>query len=244
MGCFDAKSWLEVKTWKSIRPCPHCNCKISSSDMIIDGYVAEILENLPVNVNHVIVEPNGEWHTEDGKFGSAKWQGDIQCEGNQRKKSSPFTSAVDELLRNIASPIPTPPSASPYREVIDLTLDDSDEDTRPPRRGLPTVSTMKGVKPNRYPGITPPTGSFLAFMEMLRGGPASHAQPSMTPHRSEIDLTLDDSDKEDIKPPLRRVPTNVTSVPPQVPRLFQRKATDFASAMSQLEQRLAALLEE
>lgn len=169
-GCFDAKMWFELKTWKTIRPCPHCSCRISFSDVMIDGYVAEILDKVPSNVDHVVVEPNGDWHTEDGKFGSAGWLRDKRSGESNGEKGGMFTAAVAELLRNLASPAPPPSPLQPQREVIDLTLDSDEEDTAPfdlTRRNLNTKPPLKQAPTAATPAPLVPRQTATEFTGAL-----------------------------------------------------------------------------
>ncbi|KAJ2920234.1 hypothetical protein MD484_g146, partial [Candolleomyces efflorescens] len=54
--------------------CPTCERTLDHKDLIIDGYFDEILKETPESVEDVIVEADGEWHTSDNKYGSAKWK--------------------------------------------------------------------------------------------------------------------------------------------------------------------------
>lgn len=61
LQCFDPESFLrsneQVPSWM----CPVCSNSVKWTDVIIDGYVKNIIETVGSDVDTVIVEPTGEW---------------------------------------------------------------------------------------------------------------------------------------------------------------------------------------
>ncbi|PWY99663.1 hypothetical protein BCV70DRAFT_200589 [Testicularia cyperi] len=68
--CFDAYSFFSVNEQSPSWTCPVCNRTIKPEDVVIDGYVADILKRVPQDEETVIVEPDGAWRTADGKVSS------------------------------------------------------------------------------------------------------------------------------------------------------------------------------
>ncbi|KAG8694752.1 SUMO ligase siz1 [Ceratobasidium sp. 395] len=59
----------QTTTWA----CPTCDKILNTEELIIDMYFDDILKCTPDSVEDVIVEADGEWHTEDDKYGSPAW---------------------------------------------------------------------------------------------------------------------------------------------------------------------------
>ncbi|EAU93180.2 hypothetical protein CC1G_10548 [Coprinopsis cinerea okayama7 len=72
--CFDAASWFYMMEQTTTYLCPTCERVLDHRDLIIDGYFEEILQQTDDDVEDVIVEADGEWHTSDNKYASAKWR--------------------------------------------------------------------------------------------------------------------------------------------------------------------------
>ncbi|KNZ78554.1 E3 SUMO-protein ligase pli1 [Termitomyces sp. J132] len=72
--CFDATSWFSVMEQTTTWLCPVCERVLNSKELIVDGYFDEILKQTPDDVEDVIVEADGEWHTYDQKYASAAWK--------------------------------------------------------------------------------------------------------------------------------------------------------------------------
>jgi len=71
--CFDATSWYSMMEQTTTWLCPICEKVLDPEELIIDGYFSDILNSTPDSVEGVIVEANGQWHTDDNKYGSAEW---------------------------------------------------------------------------------------------------------------------------------------------------------------------------
>lgn len=59
----------QTTTWL----CPICEKVLEPEELILDGYFSDILNSTPDTIEDVIVEADGQWHTEDNKYGSAEW---------------------------------------------------------------------------------------------------------------------------------------------------------------------------
>ena len=69
--CFDAYSFFSVNEQTPSWACPVCHKNIKVEELIMDGYVDDILKRVPQDEDSVVVEPDGSWHTSDGKVSSA-----------------------------------------------------------------------------------------------------------------------------------------------------------------------------
>ncbi|KAF9646128.1 hypothetical protein BDM02DRAFT_3271223 [Thelephora ganbajun] len=71
--CFDATSWYSMMEQTTTWLCPICEKVLEPEELILDGYFSDILGSTPDTVEDVIVEADGQWHTDDNKYGSAEW---------------------------------------------------------------------------------------------------------------------------------------------------------------------------
>ncbi|KAL4759869.1 PINIT domain-containing protein [Aspergillus foveolatus] len=147
--CFDASSFLQLQEQAPTWSCPVCAKATSYESLNVDQYVDDILRSTPLDVEQVIIEPNGQWSTPK----------------DEAVATGPgtFTPATDDdELVEIREPGVTPvkqenfPSLDLWRQtpatsreqssawssskrpapVIDLTGSDDDDDSpiRPPKR--------------------------------------------------------------------------------------------------------------
>ncbi|CAL1695654.1 unnamed protein product [Somion occarium] len=174
--CFDAYSWFSVMEQTTTWMCPVCEKVLNVEDLIIDGYFDEILKATPEEVEDVIVEPDGEWHTSDGVYGSSAWKA-----AHAKAKASSTVGTVKKR-----SPSPTKPSikqedggkpSGPLNaEIVILDSDDEDEG-RVKRELSPSYdSTQKS-------GRTTAQSSLASL-------------PAPSQASDVIDLTLDSDDEE------------------------------------------------
>ncbi|KAJ7055740.1 PINIT domain-containing protein [Mycena amicta] len=77
--CFDAASWYYLMEQTTTWLCPICENILDWRELIIDGFVAEILCLTPPSVDDVLLEADGTWRTQDGRYTSSR----------------PFNAAVD-----------------------------------------------------------------------------------------------------------------------------------------------------
>ncbi|KAK4689486.1 hypothetical protein P7C73_g627, partial [Tremellales sp. Uapishka_1] len=144
LQCFDAYWWLEGNSQHPQFLCPLCNKELQFDDLIIDGYVSsrglrlqisyflDILKACPETVDEVVIEPKGDWHTEDNKFGSTSWLAQHPSAASPSKPS--------------AVPTPRESSESPdtkgKRKAIEiLSSSDDDDDDDVPLSKVPHRST-------------------------------------------------------------------------------------------------------
>lgn len=143
IGCFDATCWYSMMEEKPTWLCPICGRELDEQTLVVDGYMQEILATVDEGVEHVVVEADGEWHTEDNRFGSVKWKGKHKASSNvieildssdsEREQiphqHPPFNPLVPGRGRPTSTP--SPPC------LIDLTLSDSGDEG--PQRDIPPI---------------------------------------------------------------------------------------------------------
>ncbi|KLO17060.1 hypothetical protein SCHPADRAFT_822182 [Schizopora paradoxa] len=180
--CFEAFSWYSVMEQTTTWLCPVCEHVLNPEELIVDGYFAEILKKTPDSVEEVEVEPDGEWHTEDNKYGSPEWLVKHPPKGNVQKAPLPGSSRnyTPAVARNETTTSPARGAVQRKDDVV--ILDDSDDD-----EGL----VKKELSPTDYPVSRDTSTSHI---------PRPAAAPAPTSAATVIDLTLD-SDDEDPPPP-------------------------------------------
>lgn len=68
--CFDALSFYSMNEQSPQWQCPVCSQDIKSEDLRMDGYVEDILRRVPADLEAVLVEPDGSWHSADDRYHS------------------------------------------------------------------------------------------------------------------------------------------------------------------------------
>ncbi len=147
-------------------------------------------------MEEVEVEPDGEWHTEDNKYGSPGWLASHPPKGSAPKAPLPGPSRSQA-----PAVIKTDMNGSGARSVLQrlddvVILDDSDDE-----EGL----VKKEQSPIDYVASSG-TSNFTIH----------DLQPFRLPRQTVIDLTLDSDDEDPLPPPL----------PPTNKRAEKRKADD------------------
>lgn len=169
----------------------------------------DILKAVPDTVDDVILEPTGEWHTEDNKYGTASWLASHVKSSSATAASTPVAPSAPA---SCSSEIETKPSVNDMngtsggdganrgvaglkRKVVQV-IDSDDE-----RDGTPAKSSV------------PPAGRVAAL------GSSSSVNGSRTGASTPIiDLTLSDSDDETDKESGPATSSRVPPAPIQVPR--------------------------
>nr|XP_018267423.1 uncharacterized protein I303_01410 [Kwoniella dejecticola CBS 10117]OBR89581.1 hypothetical protein I303_01410 [Kwoniella dejecticola CBS 10117] len=179
--CFDAQWWIESNALHPQWHCPHCGKELQFPELIVDGYVMSILDACPDSVDDVVLEPSGDWHTEDNKYGSADW-----LKSHGVAAPPPVDTKPD---------IATPPisngtggdNAGPKRKIVELLSDSEDEGEQPLSKTTNGVSRppVLAISSRPTPAATPVTA-----------GPSS-GRSSIQSANEIIDLTLSDSDEDD-----------------------------------------------
>lgn len=145
--CFDAQSFYSMNEQSPQWLCPVCNQSILSDQLRMDGYVEDILQRVPTEVDTVMVESDGTWHTTDGKYTDASpilhtlppAPSPEEDAALDPESLAEFLMDEDDLDAPDASqpshdpvlgsdPMTPPPLAAEQpTDVIDLTLDSDDE---------------------------------------------------------------------------------------------------------------------
>jgi E3 SUMO-protein ligase PIAS1 len=154
-------------------------------------------------VDEVIVEADGEWHTEDSKYGSEKWIASRALARSQPASAKPSPSpasghpviAKQSPSAGLGDSKPEINGAngtsgsSKQREVFVLDEDDSDDDLPPRNAPIRSESTMAD-RLQSTSNLTPLSASISRQSPATTGG-----------GDGVIDLTLD-SDDDDSVPPI------------------------------------------
>ncbi|OWZ76909.1 E3 SUMO-protein ligase PIAS1 [Cryptococcus neoformans Bt85] len=208
--CFDATWWIESNAVHPQWLCPHCSKELRFDDLIVDGYVMDILKAVPDTVDDVILEPTGEWHTEDNKYGTASWLAShVKPSSATAAVSTPVASSA---LASFSSEIETKPSvcdmndtssgdganrggAGLKRKVVQVIDSDDEGDGTPAKSSVPPAGRITGL------------GSSSSV-----GGSRTGASTPI------IDLTLSDSDDETDEETGSATSSRGPPAPIQVPR--------------------------
>ncbi|KAH9837202.1 PINIT domain-containing protein [Rhodofomes roseus] len=178
--CFDAFSWYSVMEQTTTWLCPVCEKALNMDDLIVDGYFDEILRSTHEDLEDVIVEADGQWHSEDNKYGSAQW-----------KATHPETkpAQVAQAAQPAAPRSPPKSSASgvnghgqpPPSDAEIVILDSDDEDEGRVKRELSPSNELHAASSKAVP---PPV--------------KTHTTADV------IDLTLDSDDEDLPAPPSKK----------------------------------------
>lgn len=178
------------------------------------SYFESILAACPDSVDEVIIEPDGEWHTEDNKYASPGWRSLQQSEAASSKANTPAEEKPSPNLLNGSASNGTTTYAqretqaseearagsSRMQEVV--AVDDSDDDddepplkqiTRPAVRRILSGNTNESGSVDRLleDALNQPSANASRSSDSTHGSaaPAAAAEPV-------IDLTLTDDEEE------------------------------------------------
>ncbi|KZT72828.1 hypothetical protein DAEQUDRAFT_743461 [Daedalea quercina L-15889] len=148
--CFDALSWYSLMEQTTTWMCPVCEHTLNVEDLIVDGYFDEILRSTPEDLEDVVVEADGQWHSEDNKYGSAEWK----ATHPESKPVQPAQSALPPPPRSPPKPVAKgvngygqpPPSDA---EIV--ILDSDDEDEGRVKRELSPSNELHAAAPGAIP---------------------------------------------------------------------------------------------
>ena len=219
--CFDAYSWYSVMEQTTTWMCPVCENVLNVDDLIVDGcvvshatcvfltdgagrYFDEILRSTPEDLEDVIVEANGQWHSEDNKYGSAQW-----------KATHPETKPLQPPAQAARAPSPPKPPTNgvnghgqpPPSNAEIVILDSDDEDEGRVKREL---SPSNEVHAAALKGVPPPVRAQLTA--------------------DVIDLTLDSDDEESAQPPTKKRKAMDDPIPPSPTEPIWKKSRSEASS--------------
>ncbi|KAJ8514698.1 hypothetical protein ONZ45_g7791 [Pleurotus djamor] len=136
--CFDALSWFSVMEQTTTWLCPVCEKVLKPDDLYLDGYFDEILRSCPDDIEDILVETDGAWHTSDDMHASADWR-----RLHPPKVMSPPPKPVAPV-----KPEPTDGLAMPPPEEI-VVLDSDDEEEGQVKRQLsPSFASSSSLAPS------------------------------------------------------------------------------------------------
>lgn len=198
LQCFDAAIFLSMMESTPTWACPVCNRAMQPDDLVHDGFSQDILKALPKDTyDHVIVETDGTWHTEDNKHGTSpsvaaakEAAATAKANGLPSAGVKAPESAANGFFSKDHSEAGTPMDLKPdmsrttsgngrprtpaVAEVIDLDNEDSDDDAP------------------RIPGAASYRQPMASSMNGVRASQGSRA--TSTAGGAVIDLTLDSDD--------------------------------------------------
>ncbi|KAI8990516.1 PINIT domain-containing protein [Trametes punicea] len=216
--CFDALSWFSVMEQTTTWMCPVCEKVLNVEDLIIDGYFDDILKSTPESVEDVIVEADGQWHTEDNKYGSAEW---LAAHPSVAKPPSPLKRAPSPV-KPAANGIDGREKARPSNaEIVILDSDEEDDDEGRVKREL-SPSTDSAQFPRSSQSLS------------IGGSQPSRSQTAAA--ADIIDLTLD-SDDEALPPPRPTIPLpqkrkEMDDLPSPTEQIWKKSRTDYIDLSS------------
>ncbi|EPT03854.1 hypothetical protein FOMPIDRAFT_1046334 [Fomitopsis schrenkii] len=201
--CFDAFSWYSVMEQTTTWMCPVCENVLNVDDLIVDGYFDEILRSTPEDLEDVIVEADGQWHSEDNKYGSAEWKA-----SHPETKPAPPPAQAAHIAR---APSPPKPSTNgvnghgqpPPSDAEIVILDSDDEDEGRVKRELSPSNEIHAK------GIPPPVRAQLTA--------------------DVIDLTLDSDDEEPAPPPTKKRKALEDPIPSPTEQIWKKSRSEASS---------------
>ena len=189
----------QTTTWL----CPVCEKTLNVEELIVDGYFDDILKSTHEDVEDVMVEADGEWHTQDNKYASAAWKSKLPPPAVAKAPVVPASNpASSSPAASFAAPSPVLPRASVSYEVYEIFDSDDEVDASTP--SIPS-----------FPPSIRHTSTSVAS--------SSARRPSNT---EVIDLTLSDSEEDDA--PARPAPP--APIAPVIRRADKRKERDSPSS--------------
>ncbi|GAC95846.1 zinc finger protein [Pseudozyma hubeiensis SY62] len=231
--CFDAYSFFSINEQTPSWSCPVCFKTIKPEDLMMDGYVDDILKRVPQDEDSVIIEPDGSWRTSDGKISSS---GTAQA----TPAADVGTPLEDRLLSRDSEDVkPGHGKANGARRASPNEIVLLDSPSPPPTAGPSDIAStsaaaastsstthqpaLNGSAPPRVAALSAPRHERIEILSSsantsARNSPAAGAGAGAGAGVV-IDLTLD-SDDEDSEPsvPTRPAPSNGAQHHPLPPR--------------------------
>ncbi|KAL3455632.1 transport protein particle component-domain-containing protein [Aspergillus heterothallicus] len=183
--CFDASSFLQLQEQAPTWTCPVCAKATSYESLNVDQYVDDILGSTPLDVEQVIIEPDGTWSNpkeeaqaapeteEDYDDGDDDELIEIREPGVTPVKQEPLSVSLDSFQqtparsREQSSTWSTATNKRPA-PVIDLTAsDDENDDDSPVRPAKRTaINVHRPLPPRQEPrtssSMSDPRGPLLS----------------------------------------------------------------------------------
>lgn len=130
LQCFDAMSFFSINEQLPTFTDPSSKKPIKFKDLAVDQYTYDILQAIPEDYGSVVVEPDAEWHTEDGKYGSELWM--------EANKAAMFPEHDSEDTKEASEKPVKKDRKEKSAEILHLSSDDEDADgssftKQPPR---------------------------------------------------------------------------------------------------------------
>ncbi|PCH33703.1 hypothetical protein WOLCODRAFT_135275 [Wolfiporia cocos MD-104 SS10] len=195
--CFDAYSWFSLMEQTTTWLCPVCEKVLSVEDLIVDGYFDDILKNTSEDVEDIIVEADGQWHSEDNKFASAEWK----AAHPPAEAAAPTTAPVVKKQRSDspvdAKDVNVPDKPRPITAEI-VILDSDDEDEGRVKREL-----------------SPSNDGSTA-------GPSFRSPTKRIVEPDVIDLTLDSDDEEPVRTVAKKRKTTEDELPSPTESIWKK----------------------
>ncbi|XP_045461098.1 E3 SUMO-protein ligase PIAS2 isoform X3 [Harmonia axyridis] len=127
--CFDAYLFLQMNERKPTWICPVCDKPALYDNLVIDGYFQDVLtsNNLPSEVNEIQLHKDGSWSTQSKEE-----------KKSQKIDKAPEIDVSIEIINDDVEYVSTNVTTStepnkelkeePKKDIVDLTLSDSDDD--------------------------------------------------------------------------------------------------------------------
>ncbi|SPO28208.1 related to SIZ1 - E3-like factor in the SUMO pathway [Ustilago trichophora] len=234
--CFDAYSFFSVNEQSPSWACPVCHKTIKVEDLLMDGYVDDILKKVPQDEDSVIVEPDGSWRTSDGKVSSSgTGQATPAAEGtpvqdrllnreseetkpnvgSSAKSNGTKRASPDEIVL-LDSPSP-PPQSAPSVVASAPTHSAAAASTSSAAGQQLRNGSSSTASTSHAPAPGPPAASSLRHerIELLSSSTGTSARNSPVAGAGDvIDLTLDSDDESEPVVPTRPAASNGTHTHP------------------------------
>ncbi|KAK9235967.1 PINIT domain-containing protein [Lipomyces kononenkoae] len=145
--CFDATSYIQLQEQAPTWQCPVCNIYAPIEDIVVDNYFDEILKHTSKKVESIEIDPSGVWRVpeQNGVADDTDSEDEIGAGRNPEatQQHHGALEVIDSSPRRAGSRAPA--------NVIDLTLSDDEESSRPaPRQVQPSTSTAVGPSNNGF----------------------------------------------------------------------------------------------
>ncbi|KAK9875244.1 hypothetical protein WA026_007638 [Henosepilachna vigintioctopunctata] len=128
--CFDAHLFLQMNERKPTWICPVCDKPALYDNLVIDGYFQDVLtsKNLPLDINEIQLHKDGSWsiQTNEKKTQKKDKAADLDV------SIEIINDDVEYVSSNVTTTSVTEPAKEkkdePKKDVVDLTLSDSEDD--------------------------------------------------------------------------------------------------------------------
>ncbi|GAA5923708.1 uncharacterized protein JCM15063_003737 [Sporobolomyces koalae] len=205
ISCFDAETWFEMNEQTPTWNCPICSKTLKPEDMVVDGFMEDILKTCSSSVDKVEVNPDGTWRSDDNKYGTAPARPNkgliVPGGGSGTGTSGIHNSPRQDLSRegSVKPDISGINSSNKGKAKVDaLTLDSDSEDDDQPLAKKPRLANPNGGTYHSAGGSASPFMNGAGTNGVRNGRGASEV----------LDLTLSDSDEEPTAPAPRTTFTN------------------------------------